>query len=87
MQIAMDRVHTPLLTQQRTGPKTGRIPPDAATALALVFVMVIGWADYITGDYSMTVFYLIPVAVATWYGGRGSGVVHRTVERGRMARR
>jgi signal transduction histidine kinase len=73
MQIAMDRVHTPLLTQQRTGPKTGRIPPDAATALALVFVMVIGWADYITGDYSMTVFYLIPVAVATWYGGRGSG--------------
>ena len=73
MQIAVDSINTPLLTQQRTGPKTGHIPPGAATALAVVFVMVIGWADYITGDYSMTVFYLIPVAVATWYGGRLSG--------------
>lgn len=45
----------------------------AALAVAVALVSVIGWFDYVTGDYSLAVFYLIPVGFATWYAGRASG--------------
>jgi two-component sensor histidine kinase len=44
-------------------------------ALAIALVAVIGWFDYLTDDFSLAVFYLAPVALATWYAGRGSGWV------------
>jgi two-component sensor histidine kinase len=37
-------------------------------------VAVIAWFDYLTGDFSLAVFYLAPVALATWYAGRASGL-------------
>jgi hypothetical protein len=43
------------------------------TALAAAFVVVIGWFDYTTGDFSLALFYLVPVAIATWYAGRVEG--------------
>jgi two-component sensor histidine kinase len=55
------------------GAKPARISRVAATALAVAFVAVIGWFDYVTGDFSLAVFYLAPVALATWYAGRTSG--------------
>jgi hypothetical protein len=36
------------------------------TALAVALVAVIGWFDYVTGDFSLALFYLAPVAIATW---------------------
>jgi two-component sensor histidine kinase len=42
-------------------------------ALAIGLVAVIAWFDYATGDFSLAVFYLAPVVVATWYAGRASG--------------
>lgn len=43
-------------------------------ALGLVIVALVGAIDYITGpDYSLSVFYLIPVIMAAWFGGRPSG--------------
>ena len=50
-----------------------RISPAAATALAVALVAVIACFDYITGDYSLALFYLVPVVLATWYAGRVSG--------------
>jgi len=50
-----------------------RIFQTAATVLALVLVAVIAWFDYVTGDFSLAVFYLVPVVLATWYAGRVSG--------------
>jgi hypothetical protein len=39
-------------------------------ALAIILVTVIlGIIDYATGDYSMLVFYLVPVSVAGWFLG------------------
>src|SRR6478735_344140 len=45
----------------------------AITALAVVLVAVVGWFDYVAGDFSLALFYLAPVALATWYAGRVSG--------------
>src|SRR5437870_12084541 len=50
-----------------------RISQTAATVLAVVLVAVIAWFDYVTGDFSLAVFYLVPVVLATWYAGRVSG--------------
>ena len=37
--------------------------------------LLIDWADCITGErYELFVFYLIPIAAATWYGGRAAGI-------------
>ena len=55
------------------GAKPARISQPAATALAAVLVAVIAWFDYVTGDFSLAVFYLAPVVLATWYAGRASG--------------
>jgi two-component sensor histidine kinase len=49
------------------------ISQTAATALAVILVAVIAWFDYVTGDFSLAVFYLGPVVLATWYAGRVSG--------------
>src|SRR6267378_3444181 len=51
----------------------GRISQTAAMVLAIVLVAVIAWFDYITGDFSLAVFYLVPVILATWYAGRSTG--------------
>jgi two-component sensor histidine kinase len=55
------------------GGKPIRISRAAARVLAVVLVAVIAWFDYVTGDFSLAVFYLAPVILATWYAGRASG--------------
>src|SRR5437588_13054762 len=50
-----------------------RISQTAATVLAIVLVAVIAWFDYVTGDFSLALFYLVPVVLATWYAGPVSG--------------
>jgi diguanylate cyclase (GGDEF)-like protein len=48
-------------------PRKRRIIGTAATALA---VLLIGWIDYATGpDIGLSLLYLVPVALAGWYGG------------------
>ncbi|HEX9079935.1 MAG TPA: hypothetical protein VF795_10125 [Desulfuromonadaceae bacterium] len=50
---------------------------SAATiyATGLVLLVLLGWLDYITGDYSLIVFYLIPVALVAWFTGKGGGLL------------
>jgi hypothetical protein len=44
--------------------------------LGLALIPVIGWVDYITGMYiSFTVFYLLPMALVAWYGGKWLGIL------------
>jgi hypothetical protein len=50
-----------------------RISQTAVAVVAIVLVAVIAWFDYVTGDFSLAVFYLVPVVLATWYAGRVSG--------------
>jgi two-component sensor histidine kinase len=56
-----------------TGAKPARPSPVVAVALAISLVGVIAWFDYVTGDFSLAVFYLAPVILATWYAGRAGG--------------
>ena len=40
-----------------------------------VSLLFIGWLDVITGDYSLIVFYLIPVSLAAWFVSKRSGLL------------
>jgi signal transduction histidine kinase len=55
------------------GRKPARILRASVTTLAVALVALIGWFDYVTGDFSLALFYLAPVAIATWYAGRADG--------------
>ena len=49
--------------------------PTAVVAGSVVLVMLLGVSDYLTGDYSLIIFYLLPIAAAGWYGGVRCGVL------------
>jgi hypothetical protein len=52
-----------------------RHEPRASMGAALALVALVGFADYHSGpEISLAVFYILPVAVATWWGGRKNGV-------------
>lgn len=41
------------------------------TSSSLALVLLIGWIDKVTGpDIGFALFYLVPVALSAWYGGR-----------------
>jgi light-regulated signal transduction histidine kinase (bacteriophytochrome) len=39
-------------------------------AACLFFTLLLGVADYRTGDYSLSLFYLVPIACAAWFVGK-----------------
>lgn len=41
--------------------------PVAIITVSLILLALLGWIDYLTGDYSMIVFYLIPVSLVAWF--------------------
>ncbi len=52
----------------------GGIGNAAFTALSLLFILFIGVGDYFTGlEVDFTVFYTVPIALATWRLGLGGG--------------
>ena len=45
-------------------------------ASALILVLFVGAADYLTGsEIGFSIFYLLPVMIATWYVGMPAGIV------------
>lgn len=51
-----------------------RIPTGAIITLCLLFVAILGAVDHLTGyEISFSIFYLAPVAIASWYGDRHYG--------------
>ncbi|MDB4950599.1 MAG: hypothetical protein JWM27_3248 [Gemmatimonadetes bacterium] len=58
---------------RRAAPR--RRPAPLALAGAVLLVVLVGAADWITGpEISVAVFYLVPVALATWWGSRRHGI-------------
>jgi len=52
------------------------LSPAQAFVTAIVVVAFLGVLDRLTGpDLSFSIFYLLPVAIATWWGGRFEGIV------------
>ena len=47
--------------------------PTAAVIESALLMLLIGWIDYRTTDFAVTVFYFIPVVLATWRAGRKAG--------------
>jgi len=37
--------------------------------IGLILVSGIGYIDYLTGDYSLLIFYAVPIALVAWYLG------------------
>jgi len=53
-----------------------RLSRTGILALATSILLTVGVADYLTGyQLSLSLFYLVPVALAGWYAGRSSGIV------------
>lgn len=48
-----------------------RMPAWLSIPATLSLVTAIGYADYLTGDYSILIFYMIPIALAAWSQGNG----------------
>ncbi len=42
--------------------------------ISLILLALLGWIDYLTGDYSLIVFYLIPVSLVAWFVNRPCGM-------------
>jgi diguanylate cyclase (GGDEF)-like protein len=40
-----------------------------------VLLLSLGWLDVVTGDYSLIVFYLIPVSLSAWFVGKQAGML------------
>lgn len=49
--------------------------PATILLLSLSFLIILGWVDLITGDYSLIIFYLIPVSLVAWFVGNRSGIL------------
>lgn len=65
MMHALRRINAVLLTLSRT----------AIVALTLALIALIGVIDYITGlEISLSVFHLLPVSIAAWYGAKRDGI-------------
>ena len=43
--------------------------------VSLLLLALLGWIDYLTGDYSLIVFYLIPVSLVAWLVNRPAGML------------
>lgn len=55
--------------------RLSRMTVNAITVLGLGLILIFGLIDHVTGyDLSFSIFYVVPVAVASWYGNRNRGL-------------
>ena len=52
----------------------GRLPKWFWVVVDLLLVFLLGIIDYITGDYSLIIYNMIPVVLGSWFTGLGFGV-------------
>ncbi|MBK5275051.1 MAG: GGDEF domain-containing protein [Desulfuromonadales bacterium] len=43
-------------------------------AISLLLLALLGWSDYLTGDYSLIIFYLVPVSLVAWFVSMPAGM-------------
>ena len=49
--------------------------PSSVITTSLLLLILVGLLDYVSGDYSLIVFYLIPVSFVAWFVSRTGGVL------------
>lgn len=48
----------------------------AIILVSTILLLLIGWLDFITGyEFGFFIFYFIPVAISSWYGGKKEGII------------
>jgi hypothetical protein len=53
----------------------GKLHPGLMMLIGFTMVAILGYLDYFIGDYSMLIFYAIPVALEAWFLGRLGALV------------
>jgi signal transduction histidine kinase len=57
-----------------------RFPRIWLTIICAIVTLLVGYLDYLTGyEQSLLLFYLVPIAIATWFGGLILGLVFSIV--------
>ena len=51
------------------------LPVWLSVLIELLLVVLIGYIDYITGDYSVLIFYAIPIGLAAWSLGDTGAII------------
>ncbi|MEI6207482.1 MAG: GGDEF domain-containing protein [Desulfuromonadales bacterium] len=49
--------------------------PATVSSFNVAVLLLLGWADVVTGNYSLIIFYLIPVSLSAWFIGRRTGIL------------
>ncbi|ANA40950.1 MULTISPECIES: diguanylate cyclase domain-containing protein [Geobacter] len=53
----------------------GNLPRPLVITLGAIILVMVGVIDYLTGpNFSLSIFYLIPVLLVSWYAGRVPGI-------------
>ena len=53
------------------------IPRSGSLAIAFIAILAVGFLDYVTGyELSLSILYLLPITIATWFGGRKIGILY-----------
>jgi signal transduction histidine kinase len=52
-----------------------RLSTPKAVSLSLILLAAVLWIDHATGELSVTLLYLVPVGIASWFSGRKSAFV------------
>ena len=51
------------------------VNPKVIIAASVMACFLIGWVDwYAGGEFSFSIFYIVPVVAVAWYAGRKSGI-------------
>src|SRR5689334_18584566 len=80
MQISAELADLPpLVTRKETPPSpVFRLPYSRLwiAVICTVLALLLGYLDYLTGyEQSLLLFYLVPIAIATWFGGLSYGLI------------
>ena len=50
-----------------------KLPERYIVMLCLLLCVLVGISDYVTGDFSLSLFYLVPIAISSWLVGKRAG--------------
>jgi hypothetical protein len=52
-----------------------KLPAWLLMLFGFLMVAGLGYLDYLTGDYSLLIFYAVPIALEAWYLGRWGAII------------
>ena len=52
-----------------------KLPAWLLMLAGLLVVALLGYIDYLTGDYSLLIFYAVPIAFEAWFLGRWGAIL------------